>query len=117
LDWLQNAVETNVFGYLYTRTTKVPQTDKGVAALVQQVEKACEEGVNNGLLAPGLWNGNDLGEVKAGDFLPEGYYIYAQPVALQNQSDREARKSPPIQGLLKGAGAIHSVSITLTFER
>lgn len=117
LDWLQNAIETNVFGYLYTRPTKVPQTDKGVATLVQQVEKACNEGVNNGLLAPGQWNGMDLGEVKSGDFLPKGFYVYAQPVALQNQSDREARKAPPIQALIKGAGAIHSVDVTVTFER
>jgi hypothetical protein len=117
LDWLQNAIETNVFGYLYTRTTKVPQTDKGVASLVQQVEKACREGVNNGLLAPGVWNGMDLGEVKSGDFLPKGFYVYAQPVAEQNQSDREARKAPPIQVIAKGAGAIHFADITVTFER
>ncbi len=117
LDWLQNAIETNVFGYLYTRTTKVPQTDKGVAALVQQVEKAGREAVNNGLLAPGVWNGMDLGEVRSGDYLPKGFYVYAQPVAEQNQSDREARKAPPIQMIAKGAGAIHSADITVTFER
>ena len=117
LDWLQNAIETNVFGYLYTRTTKVPQTDKGVAALVQQTEKALREGVNNGLLAPGVWNGMDLGEVSSGDFLPKGFYVYAQPVAEQNQSDREARKAPPIQVIAKGAGAIHFADITVTFER
>jgi len=117
LDWLQNAIETNVFGFLYTRTTKVPQTDKGVALLVQQVEKACQEGVNNGLLAPGVWNGMDLGEMKTGMFLPKGYYVYAQPVADQNQSDREARKAPPIQAIIKGAGAIHFADITVTFER
>jgi hypothetical protein len=117
LDWLQNAIETNVFGYLYTRTTKVPQTDKGVAALVQQVEQALAQGVNNGLLAPGNWNGNPLGQIGTGDFLPRGYYVYAQPVAEQNQSDREARKAPPIQAICKGAGAIHSADISVTFER
>lgn len=117
LDWLQNAVQTNVFGFLYTRTTKVPQTDKGVAALVQQVERAMAEGVNNGLLAPGVWRGMDLGEVKSGDYLPTGYYVYAQPIGQQNQSDREARKAPPIQVLCKGAGAIHYADITVTFER
>lgn len=117
LDWLQNAIETNVFGYLYTTTTKVPQTDKGVARLTQQVEKACREGVNNGLLAPGQWNGMDLGEVKSGDYLPKGFYVYAQPVSEQNQSDREARKAPPIQVIAKGAGAIHFADITVTFER
>lgn len=117
LDWLQNRVETNVFGYLYTRTTKIAQTDKGVASLAQQAEKAMQDGVRNGLLAPGVWNGDDLGEVSSGDFLPKGFYVYAQPVALQNQSDREARKAPPIQILGKGAGAIHSADITITFER
>lgn len=117
LDWFQNAIETNVFGYLYTSPTKVPQTDKGVARIVQQVEKACRDAVNNGLLAPGKWNGMDLGEVNSGDFLPKGYYVYAQPVADQNQSDREARKAPPIQVLAKGAGAIHYADITVTFER
>lgn len=117
LDWLQNAIETNVFGYLYTRTTKVPQTDKGVALIVQKIDKALVQGVNNGLLAPGVWNGGDLGQVSTGDYLPRGFYVYAQPVASQNQGDREARKAPPIQVIAKGAGAIHFVDISLTFER
>jgi len=117
LDWLQNAIETNVFGYLYTRTTKVPQTDKGVAAIVQQIENAMQQGIVNGLLAPGVWNGSDLGEVKSGDFLPKGFYVYAQPVADQNPSDRQARRAPPIQAIAKGAGAIHFADISCTFER
>lgn len=117
LDWLQNTIQTQVFGYLLTRTTKVPQTDKGVAALLNQANIACDAAVNCGLLAPGTWNGMDLGEVKSGDFLPKGYYSWAPKVATQTQSDREARKSPPIQILAKGAGAIHGVDIALTFER
>lgn len=117
LDWFQNAIETNVFGYLYTRPTKVPQTDKGMAALVQQVEKAGHEAVNNGLLAPGFWEGMDLGEVTSGDFLPKGFYVYAQKVKDQNRSDREARIATPIQMLAKGAGAIHFANISVTFER
>lgn len=117
LDWLQNAIETNLFGYLYTRLTKVPQTDKGVAQLVQKVEEACRDAVNNGLLAQGVWNGSPLGEVETGDFLPKGYYIYAQPVGEQNQSDREARLAPPIQVLAKGAGAIHFADVIVEFGR
>ncbi len=117
LDWLQNAIETNVLGALYTSPTKIPQTDKGVARLSQAAEKACDEAVNNGLLAPGQWNGSDLGEIKSGDFLPKGYYVYAQPVAKQNDSERQARKAPPIQVLAKGAGAIHFADVSVTFER
>jgi hypothetical protein len=116
LDWLQNAVETAVFGYLYT-TPKVPQTDKGVARIVQQVESACQQAVNNGLLAPGTWNGAPLGQVATGDFLAKGFYVYAAPVASQTLADRNARKAPPITVLAKGAGAIHAVDITITFER
>jgi Protein of unknown function (DUF3383) len=116
LHWLQNAIETNVFGYLYTRVTKVQQTDKGVATIVQQVERACQQAVNNGLLAPGNWGGSDLGTIKAGDFLPRGFYVYAQPVASQNLSDRALRKAPPIQVIAKGGGAIHFADISVTFE-
>jgi hypothetical protein len=117
LDWLQNAIETNVFGYLYTRTTKVPQTDAGVLSIIQQVEMALEEGVNNGLLAPAVWNGQALGQINSGDFLTKGYYVYAAPVSTQNTSDREARKSPPIQIIATGSGAIHFVNISVTFQR
>ena len=117
LDWFQNAIETNIFGYLYSSPTKIPQTDRGVARLIQKAEQACQDAVNCGLLAPGQWNGMDLGEVKSGQYLPKGFYVYAQPVAEQNQSDREARKAPPIQILAKGGGAIHYVDVSVTFER
>lgn len=117
LDWLQNAIETNVFGYLLTRLTKVKQTDEDVATTVQQIAMAGDQGVNNGLLAPGVWHGEDLGEIVFGDFLAKGYYIYAESVNTQNLSDREARKAPPIKMIAKGGGAIHFVDITVLFER
>lgn len=117
LDWLQNAIETNVFGFLYTRTTKVPQTDRGMQLIVQQVEKALADGVNNGLLAPGTWNGDEFGQLKTGDFLKSGFYVYASPMNTQNVSDRQARIAPPIRVAAKGSGAIHFVSIGVTFDR
>lgn len=117
LDWLQNAIETNVFGFLYTRTTKVPQTDRGMVLIGQQIKKALDEGVNNGLLAPGTWNGGEFGELHTGDFLDTGYYVYANPMRTQNQSDREARRAPPFQVAAKGAGAIHFVDISVNFDR
>lgn len=117
LDWLQNAIETNVFGFLYTRTTKVPQTDRGMQLIVQQVEKALADGVNNGLLAPGTWNGDEFGQLKTGDFIKSGYYVYAAPMNTQNTSDRQARIAPPIRVAAKGSGAIHFVSIGVTFDR
>lgn len=109
LDWLQNAIQTNVFGYLLTRTTKVPYTDKGVAALEQQVIKALDEAVFNGLLAPG--------ETIDGEFLPKGYKTITVPVADVNQSDKEARQYNQLSFVGLGAGAIHGSQINGVFER
>lgn len=109
LDWLQDAIQTNVFGYLLTRTTIVPYTDKGIAALAQQVTKALDEAVRNGLLAPG--------ETIDGEFLQFGYKITTIPEAEVNQSDKEARFYPGLSFVALGAGAIHKVQINGVFER
>ncbi len=109
VDWLTNAVETNVFGYLLTRTTKVPYTNKGIAALEQQVTKALDEAVQNGLIAPG--------ETIDGEFLGTGYKITTIPAEDINQSDKEARHYPGLSFVILGAGAIHSVQINGVFER
>jgi len=109
IDWLQNAIQTNVFGYLLTRTTKVPYTDKGIAALEQQVINALDEAVRNGLIAPG--------ETIDGVFLGNGYEVTTIPVADINQSDKEARIYPGLSFVALGAGAIHSAQINGTFER
>jgi len=109
IDWLENAIQINVFGYLLTRTTKVPYTDKGVAALEQQVIKALNEAVLNGLIAPG--------ETIDGEFLANGYKTITVPVATINQSDKEARLYPGLSFVALGAGAIHGAQINGIFER
>ncbi len=108
LDWLQNAIETNVFGTLYT-TNKIAYTDKGVQILAQQVNKALAEGVVAGLLAPG--------EDVNGNLLAEGYEVSTTPVAQINQSDKEARIYNGISFVALGSGAIHGVTINGVFER
>ena len=109
IDWLTDAIQTNVFGYLLTRTTKVPYTNKGVAAIAQQVTKALDEAVRNGLIAPG--------ETIDERFLPLGYEITTIPVEDINQSDVEARFYPGLSFIVLGAGAIHRVQINGVFER
>lgn len=117
LDWLEATVQNAVFTKLVQRVTKIPQTDEGVAVLTQAVASALDKARNNGLLAPGVWTGDTLGEVKAGDFLSTGYYVYAQPVSEQLAADRDLRKSPPISAIGIGGGAIHSAQIQFTFQR
>lgn len=117
LDWLQNQVETDLWNLLYTATTKIGQDENGANALVATVASSLERGVNNGLIAPGVWNGDEFGALKKGDTLAAGYYVYIQPMDEQAQSDREARKAPPIQVAVKLRGAIHFADVTITVNR
>ncbi|HBW4269850.1 DUF3383 family protein [Klebsiella pneumoniae] len=117
LDWLQNYVQTNLYNLLYTSTTKIPQTDAGVTRLMTNVEASLDQAVNNGLIAPGVWNGGPIGQIESGDTLTKGYYVYADAVANQAQSDREARKSPVIQAAIKQAGAIHYADVQINVVR
>lgn len=109
IDWLQNAIETNVFGKLYTTPTKVANTDNGNASLQQQVDLALDEGIRNGLGAPGF--------AENGTYLAKGYKSYVTPVAEMPQGSSSARQGADISFVFLGAGAIHGVEINGTYER
>ncbi len=117
LDWFQDAVQNACYNVLYTSKTKVPQTDAGVNQLVNAISGVCDEAVNNGLVAPGVWNADGFGQLENGQYLKTGYYIYAQPIALQSQSDRETRVAPPIQAAIKLAGAIQELDVLIDVNR
>ena len=75
------------------------------------IEAACEAAVNNGYLAPGVWNSVGFGALKQGDPLSAGYYVYAPAIATQSQADREARKAVLFQvAARKPAPSIPSTS-------
>lgn len=116
-DWLATTIQTELWNLFYTTTTKIPQTDAGVNLLVTKVERICNQAVNNGLLAPGVWNGPIFGALGAGDYLAKGFYVFAGRVDDQTQADRAARKAPPIQVAAKLAGAIHSVDLSITVNQ
>lgn len=117
IDWFKADAQNNVFTALATSPTKVPQTDKGMEVLLQAAAKTCEKAVRNRMAAAGVWTHDGFGSLNNGDFLQQGYYLYAPPVASQSDADRAARKTPPIQGALVGAGAFHSVDIVFNFQR
>lgn len=117
LDWFQDAIQNACYNLLYTSTTKIPQTDTGVNQFVNAISGVCDEAVNNGLVAPGTWNADGFGQLVYGQYLKEGYYIYAQPIALQSQADRETRVAPPIQTAIKLAGAIQELDVLVSVNR
>lgn len=116
-DWFATFIQTNVFNTLYQTSTKIPQTDAGNNVLATVVEGACAQAALNGLVGPGQWNAGGFGQLKTGDELPTGYYVYAPPIASQNPADRAARKSVPIQVAAKFAGAVHEVDVILNINQ
>lgn len=116
-DWLAVTLQNSFYNLLYTSRTKIPQTDAGSQLLLVTAESVLGQAVRNGLLAEGVWNSGGFGTLVQGDFLPKGYYVYIQRMALQNPADRAARKSPLVQIAAKLAGAIHEVSINVAVNQ
>lgn len=116
-DWLQNAVQTAVYNLLYLTPTKIPQTDAGVNMIVATVEDTLASAVNNGLIAPGTWTAPGFGQLKMGQTLNKGFYVYAPPVSSQSAADRAARKAPTLQAAIKLAGAVHSANVIINVNR
>ena len=120
LNWLVNATQVEVFSLL--RSGRVPQTQAGVAAIMDVVERICEEGVANGGIAPGQVSPALVSDIRLATgnqafdgFLSTGYLVHVGSVASQSQADRDARKSPPVRVWVKGSGAIHFIDIDVTF--
>lgn len=113
-DSLENDAQTAIFNALFTSTTKIPQTDAGVNVLVTALANIFDKYVDDGLIAPGVWNGPPVGAIVTGQTLASGYYIYAPPIASQSVAARAARQAPVISGAIKLAGAIHSSNVVLS---
>ena len=113
------ALQVAAVNVLAQTPTKVPQTEEGVAELRNSVTGVLQQGVINGFLAPGEWNGAvpfGLPAVFKQAIRNLGFYVFSIAVAAQSQTDRAARKAPAIQAAGKTAGAIHSAGIIVNIE-
>lgn len=116
LDKYQNDMQLAIMDLLY-QNNKVPQTEAGVTQLVDAVKGVCESMNRVGFIESGMWNAQDMLELKKGDTLPKGYFIQSEPIDTQLPADRDARKAPPIYVSLKLAGAIHHVTVQIDVNR
>lgn len=118
IDWLVDALQTSCYNVLLTAETKVPQTDAGNGLINNQgIVPVLNQAVNNGLVAGGYWTGQGFGQIKQGQYLANGYYIYQPSIALQSAQDRADRKSVSFQVAVLLAGAIQQVAILLNISR
>lgn len=113
-------LEVDMFNVLKGTNTKIKQTTRDVNKLIDQAEKTTEKYRRAGVFAPGTWTSTDtFGDLEVFERSIEnnGYYWLAGRLANQSQADRDARKSPVLQGAVKAAGAVHSADIIVNFNR
>ena len=96
---------------------KVPRTDDGVNTIISFASRACNTLANIGLIAGGIWGGEQVLNLDTGDAIENGYYIEAESVSTLTPSQREQRMSPPIYIALLATGAIEHVVISVVVER
>lgn len=114
-----DAVQVGQFNLLKLTATKVPQTNKGIAQIVDQAEKDCRRFVRAGVFAPGVWSSPDtFGDIETFNRSIEqlGFYVLSGLLRDQPQPDRQARKAPVLQIAVKNSGAIHSIEAVINFN-
>lgn len=111
-DWLENRMQTELFNILYKASNKVPQTDKGMAILAVGVRRIAELARTAGILTARKWRGDDIGTVRNGDYLKDGYKIQVGKIDDLTQADFDLRYASPITFCGNLSGAIHKAFIT-----
>lgn len=107
------------FNFLKQTNTKIPQTEEGLNGLKGEYRKILILFVTNGTFAPGTWTGSTTFG-NPGDHIRNiadfGYYVFAEPISKQSQSERDARVAPLVQVAAKDAGAFHSSDVVVLVE-
>lgn len=116
LDMLSNYIQLSVMDIL-SKTAKIPQTEAGVATIINAFLPDLDNAVKIGFLAPGIWTASGFMDIEQGDAIEKGYQVMSESIDSQTSADRDARVCPPIYVALKLAGAIHSVVIQLNVNR
>ena len=122
LDWFVDAIQRGVFALLRT-AGNVPQNREGIALIREAVENVCQTGITNGGIAPGTLGATATADVvrRTGNdgftgALPGGYLVHIGSIADLTPQQRANRQVPPIYVWAKGAGAVHSVDVDITFD-
>ena len=106
---LQNAAVT----LLAENPDKLPQTDDASAQFINVFSSILMTYTTRGVLATAAWRGAAVGTLQAGDYLENGFLLWADSYDNQSEADRAAHKAVPIQAALTLAGSLESVVITV----
>jgi hypothetical protein len=108
---------TALFNTFLNAGTKIPQTDGGMHILADTCTGVCVQYATNDYLGAGTWTSAPIPPVLAtGDYMENGFIVYAAPLASQPVAQRASRMAGPIQIAAKLSGAINTANVAVTIN-
>ena len=95
---------------------KLPQTDDSTAQFINRFSSILMGYTERGVLASSVWRGADIGPVRGGEIIENGFMLWADSYDDQPAADRAAHKAMPVQVALTPAGSIESIVITVNVQ-
>ena len=90
---LQNAAVS----LLADNPDKMPQTDDASAQFMNAFSSVLIGYTNRGILATAKWRGTAVGRISTGDYIENGFALWADSYDNQSEADRAAHRAVPIQ--------------------
>ena len=113
LDMIAEDLQNAAVSLLAENPDRLPQTDDASAQFMNAFSAILIGYTNRGILATVPWRGPAAGNLQAGDYLENGFALWADSYDNQSEADRAAHKAVPIQAALTLAGSLESIVITV----
>lgn len=112
----EDFLKVALFNYLSNTPTKLPQTNEGMAQLVQVVEDTNRQFQRNGWISTGgvNWNRSDFfgnRDTFLNAISQQGFYTLAMDINTLTPTERTERKGSVIMNAIKLSGAVHQIDI------
>ena len=113
LDMIASDLQNAAVSLLADNPDRLPQTDDASAQFMNAFSSVLIRYTDRGVLATAPWRGAAVGSIQAGDYIENGFALWADSYDTQSDEDRAAHRAVPIQCALILAGSLESVVITV----
>ncbi len=113
MDCIAEDLQNAAVALLAENPDKLPQTDDASTQFIAAFSSILAGYTARGVLATAVWRGSAVGSLRPGDYLENGYALWADSYDTQSDADRAAHKAVPIQVALTLAGSVESIVISV----
>ena len=116
IDRIADALQNAAVNLIAENPDRLPQTDDATAQFINRFSSILMDYTDRGILATAAWRGSDVGPVKNGEVIENGFRLWADSYDNQSDADRAAHRAVPVQCALCLAGSIESIVITVNVQ-